>query len=278
MVSRKQHKQQLAQLREQAAKRQKDVSRKIARHEKAGVKLIGSVHDPRGDMARVARYNQRQLEAHINRLDEFMNRRTQFVPGVKGTPISKQVWTNYQRAEAKRNKAEAQRYEQIKNMRLPGRMLNDGSMEPGITIDQRQEGLPGRKSAYGVTDIPHRPVFRMSRNFTDEQAMKILTLDMLNRARPQWIAERAAKEQANWLKMDAGQHQPDMVEAISQLTPFQFDVMWNYTSFATAASSEYEGARKLLNIEEQETSEQIVNARKEMWKYIGWAKEINLGS
>lgn len=244
-----------------------------------GVKLIGSVHDPRGDMARVARYNTKQLENHLTRLDEFMSRQRQFVAGSRGTPISKQVWTNYQRAERKRNMAEAGRYEGFKDIRLPGRELSDGSMEPGQTIAERQEGLPSRKSSYGVTDIPHRPVGRISRGFTDEQAVKILTLDMLNRAKPGWVDKRASREKENFLKMNAGQHTPELEEAISKLSPFQFDVMWNYTPFARAASSEYEGAQAQLSGHEKAfTSDQILNARAEMWKYIGWAKEIDMGS
>ena len=173
-----------------------------------------------------------QLAAQLKRLKEFTSRDTQFVGDVKKRPIPKSEWVEYKAAETVYNKRVAQEFESIKNTVLPS----------GETVGQRAAKMKADHAMAGNPSVtpPHNAWTRQPFNIKNRAALKKLTDDARHKMSPEYDKEELKRQQDEMRQVLAMIKNPELEAGIDALTNRQFNILWNYSSFANEASLWYE--------------------------------------
>ena len=146
----------IAALRATAAAKRKAATRKIARLRRAGVDLAGTEFDPRVAVDRFKKYNTKQLNASIAKMEAFISRTTQFVGDAKGRPIPRHEFNNYKRNIEKQYNAMIDRKRaKVQNLVLPN----------GVTVGERNKRLKEiRRMTTDFDNIERSPADFVSRS------------------------------------------------------------------------------------------------------------------
>lgn len=196
--------------------------------------------------------NTRQLTAYQDRLDNFLNRRTQFYRGLQG-----QVWTARKFRELKFAEERAN-----KELRKVTASLTDLPTPYGVTIGERelQRAISRRspqRERMSATNDPLR-----LRDHTTPQALRNTSpktfQDLLKEAGKRstsgeaYFLSKSAEYKAVYLKMVRSINETRLEEAVKGLSIKQFGILWTRTNFATVVSSAYETISKELGSKEAE--------------------------
>lgn len=265
-------KSELASLRAQVLKRQRDVGRKVSRLGRQGVDVGGTNFDPRRAPENVNRYSERQLRAQLGRLDRFMDRKTQFVGDAKRRPIPRAEWEPFARVQNQYRKFVAARDAGIKDARLPW----------GETVADRQETLTDRSRRRNTRKNnpsarrTHDFIERKPEHIADRNALKTLTRDLKKRMTPKWDREQREKNRDELRQIFEGFNGSkdfDLERDIAALSNRQFDLLWGDTPFATAASLIYEQIQKMLAGKDAASAQEIIDANAaEAKRLVEWVK------
>jgi hypothetical protein len=260
---------ELEQLRALARKRHKAATRKISRLNHAkDVEISGSKFDPRRDLAGLKRYNKAQIMKYIQRLDSFLERGNQFVGDAQKRPIPAKEWQQYKQTERRYNAGVTDLYSDIKNVRLPD----------GRTIDERQRTIKADHPLAGnpSVKVPHSPVVREPWNIASPDKLKGLIKDLKYKMTPAYDKKQLAQDREELKKIMAVIKDPELEATINSLSAKQFNVLWNYTTFATAASLMYEIIQAQLTKHDQAWhAKEIRDSFEEATNLVGWAKTIS---
>ena len=266
---------QLAALRALAKARHRAAGKKVSRIERDNSKpmLRGTAHDPRRDLSKVGKYNARQLETYINKLDIFISRKTQFVSDAYNKPIPIQTWRKWQAAEAARNKRKADLFNKVKDLQLPTGHGTIGELE--------QRTRPSRPEMARPAEVnPYTPSFRKSTSFTSEKSLK----RMLKKAEKQWSSQdikKRTKRARETIKKMAPYFDKDgsLGRRIDKLSDYQLNILWNYTGrFSEQASMKYEMMKNSLSWREQADPSQLEGLDnaidEELDSLVSWAETL----
>ena len=262
---------ELEQRRAEALARHKAATRKVGRLRRNGVDVSGTRLDVRRDPAKIAKYNTRQLDAYINQLNSFVDRKTQYVPDTFGRPMRKAVMDEYKSTERKINKIVNDAYDRIKNINLPGQ---------NRTIDDRMEAItPRHKHAGNAANAPYRPIVRQSKNFLSEKKLKQMIAKNKKKLQTDFLARdlktdlRVIKEMSDTLK------RPDIYRRVKALSPDQFNILFNFWGFIDKISLPYEVAKEDSKSGKSKEWFQphLDRNLKEADRLIGYAEKIQLG-
>lgn len=224
------NKDELNALRAEVRRRHKAATSKVSRLRSRGVELGGTNIDVRRDLSKVKRYNATQLRAYAATLDRFVSRQTAYVPGDKGVPLPAAKWREYKRLERMNNRRTNTEYEKVADTFLP---------TPSIRIRDRRTMLS--QSALGQSaNVPFQEMNRKSTGITNEKALDKIIEQMRDKTRRGYLPEQLAKSREQFMKMLGEIGEQRYLKAASELSDAQFDILWNYTSFATQISSDYE--------------------------------------
>lgn len=116
----------LSALRGIALRKAANATAKIRRLEKTGIRVAGSLYDPRREVENVKRYTRKQLNAYVRNLDEFTSRSTKFVRGAGGAAISKMDMARYEAAQTVYNLTGDRLRARNANLPMPGQDVTVG--------------------------------------------------------------------------------------------------------------------------------------------------------
>ena len=231
-----------------------------------GVEIGGTKHDVRRDPSKIKRYTSAQLKAYDAVLTGFNSRQNGFVAGHKGAILTAADVKAYRRVEAIHNKIGAKVDAEVGGVYVP---------IAGRTIAERDMDMQSKR-ARGQGGATHRPYTQVKRNManvTGTEALHALTKQMERKVQADYVPKeikRGRKELKMMLK-DIGATQ--LMKMADTLTDAQFNVLWNYTKFASSISSAYEtitaknteGANK----DSQNTYEDQIEDAKELLDWAG---------
>lgn len=218
-----------------------------------GVDVRGTNLDPRLPVNAVNKMGTPQLKKYLQSLEAFMSRDNGFVAGAGNTPIPRNEWNNYKRIEKQYNSIGA----------LIMNKIQDIKIDPmNITIGAREKRMiPDKPMDQG--EVVHRPygfIDRKSTKIRDVDALRKLTAALEKKINMDYLPAQiaTARSQAEKLLTTVGNGEfakyvrsPEAnkdikrkkkkgeadAEEVPTLTDSQFNILWNYTHFATAVSA-----------------------------------------
>lgn len=262
---------ELNELRRLARARHRAVTGKISRlKNEVGVPISGTKNDPRRDLSKVKRYTKAQLRTYINQLNSFTPRSVQFVPSATRTPLRADLWKKYKNLESRYNQQINRQFRLVENVYLPAVGQTIGERMAMITPIHRQLTNPAVNS-------PYRPGERSSKNIPSEKALKRLIAEKQQQLRPNYRKRLINDARSQFGKMAMTINRRDLADDIAKLSDAQFEILWNYTPFASAISIEYEVIQAMLsNKEKPYHSDSLRNAVASQKSLIDWAKQADI--
>lgn len=263
---------ELERLRVEARARHRAATRKVSRLKTGrGVNISGTRADPRRDPSRIKSYNSRQLKAYIRDLNQFTDRRVQFVADTRGRPMQASLWRQYKGLEQQYNRVVGERFSRVSDVFLP---------TSGMTLGERMEMTrPEHPQALSpAVNAPYRPPARQPTNIASERALRQLVRDMKERLKPGHFRKLTKDARQQYEQMTHLTRQSDLDKKVRALTDEQFNVLWNFTPFATAESLKYERAKDLLAGKDKPWQSDVIrNAQESANELVAWASQLDLG-
>ena len=207
-------------LRALAKKRQRAVSNKISRiRTQVGAEVKGSTFDPRKSNDDISKMRSRDLERHIAKLNSFMNRKTQFVPGTANVALPRAKWQNVVRVQTPVNQLHNQLSAAFNNIPLPGNKPgspNTIGLRKAMTMPTMQ----------GDANQPFNVSSLDSRTVPSLEALDRLEKRALKQSSPGY-AHRAVKGYRQRVdKALEAMSAEGTREEFNKLSDFQFYAMW----------------------------------------------------
>lgn len=176
----------LDRMRDELRKKRQAASNKIARVKRnTGANVAGTQFDPRRQPGIEKRYNARQLQAHINELNQFLSRGTQFVGLRGGKPAPKGEWNVYKRREAWQEEARAAHDAVMGGLPTP----------TGMTVRQNQAMVP--ESVGSANYGPYRKYDRQPGDVESLSALRKLSDAMAGKTRVNYLPTKIKQGKEN---------------------------------------------------------------------------------
>lgn len=264
---------ELEELRRLARQRHRAVTGKISRlNREANVPLSGTKSDPRRDLSKVKRYTKAQLRTYIEQLNGFNTRSVQFVPSANRTPMRADLWKQYKSLERRYNQQVNDRFESVRDVFLPTVGQTIGERMDMITPVHRQLTNP-------AVNAPYRPAEMNPGNVSSERALERLIRQKRNQLKKSYRKKQIDDARENFAKMADAINRRDIADDVAKLSDARFEVLWNYTPFASAIGIIYEVIMAMLsNKEKPFHSDSLRNAVATQKSLIDWAQQADLGS
>jgi hypothetical protein len=262
-------KDELENLRNVVRKKRSAVTAKENRIKRnTGVDIRGTSEDPRRPINVVDKYNKRQLLTYLSDLTNFMSRSSGFIKSASGGLIPNAKWLEYKKVESEYNRIGALHFKQISDIFIP---------TAGMTINQRDNTLrPDSISAQGdIVVRPYSNIDRSPENIPDVKALERLTATLKKKTEKSYLSDQIkdAREQLSQMLTTIGND--DLKADAASLTDTQFDVLWNYTNFATNVSGIYYIMQKLNgNSNDKWYTSVVEDYASDIGELLTWAKEL----
>jgi len=220
----------------QASKRHRAASQKVSRLKSKDVLISGTKYDPRVAPEKIKRYTSKQLDAYIAKVDSFVSRETQFVAGAKGKPLpatgGRYTWGNYARMQKQLNKDKAKGLADISDIYIPSQ---------GMTVGERVEMSTPKHPVMSppASYAPHIPYSKSSRGIPNEKQLKELVRDMERKQGGAYFEKKHKSQLTAAKKMIKGISNKELAKEFKSLTPWEFNLLWNYTNFAEVTATDY---------------------------------------
>lgn len=264
------------QLFNEAVKRERAASRKINRIRNAnGAKVGGTEFDPRAnDLNLLRTMNGRELRSHIIRLNKFINRGTQFVAGVGGSPISRDRWQVYAGLQESFNAKARAHEEPLSGIQLPGQ---------SGTIGSRNELMqPDNPRLANSTFRTFQPVHRQPFMVTDAKSLEKLIGSMRDKNSRKYFAEAISRKLNSAKALLRGSQLEEFIPELENMSVEQLDLLLNYSTFGDIAADRFaSGTDEEITRDEHDRDYELRNGvdsraadnRDDMERVIQWAKD-----
>ena len=208
----------------------------------------------------------REIRNYVRSMENFINRRNQYVSGAKGTPISKNLWNLYKKAESRANSALEKQNSVFKKIIGPQGISLSEFMES--RKPQHPQMLNEAANAY------YFPLDRTPASFQSEDKLEQAINAMLERAQPNFLSDKIPQYR-NTLEIMAERSGDDEIyELTSNLTDQQLDLLWRATDFMKGLSLVYENYKDRLNSKKSMVpSEAIEKTLDSVYEAIEWASK-----
>lgn len=207
----------LDSLRDEANRKRRAVSSKIARIKKAtGAEIAGTGYDPRREAGAHKRHNRATLNKSIAEMDAFLSRGTQFVGLAGGTPVPRGKWNAYKRNELEAMQVGQRHEDMLSEIPAPHR----GDM----TIGQAKAMVP--KTQGSAVHGPYRRFDRSPQNFESLEGLEDANRQMLNMLNAKFLPTKIAAGKENLKKVLNILGESEAAEDVDSMSAFQFDVLW----------------------------------------------------
>lgn len=246
-------------------------TRKVNRLRQKGVEVSGTRYDVRRDREKISRYNSIQLAAYMDKLNKFVDRKTQFVGDAYKRPVPALVFRRYKSSENILNTTINKAYDRVKNINLPGQ---------DRTIDDRMEAItPKHKHAGNAANSPYKPVVRKPANFVSEKKMREMTAKNKKKLKTDFLAKDLKTDLDVVRQMTDTLGRDDLYKRAKALTKDQFNVLFNFWGFIDKLALPYEVVQAENKTGKDKAWFQVHLDRslKEAEKLLGHAEKIQLG-
>lgn len=253
---------ELERLRAEVRKAQRAATNKVSRLKVQGIDIWRTAADPRRDPRKAKRYNRKQLQAYLNELNTFRSRETRFERPRANVGADAQ-WKVYKRLEHRYNVIARREAAKVDQVTLPGQ---------DATLGARMRELRSQVLRTSGERVRFEGIRRRREDLHSDSAIPKLIVDMQRRVNPRYQEVQLANQRANARKL---LDQSDGVTRgektmMGRLTPYQFNLLWNYTEFPTLISSRYRSQSAGTAVEEALTSEDSSSDIREL---LTWAAE-----
>lgn len=257
----------LDDLRAEVQRRQRAANAKVARLRRKGVILSDTKYDVRREPSNIQRYNARQLESYLGKLNEFTHRSNAFVPGVEGTPIRRSAWNAYARTEREYNKKAEGHYSQVKDTFVPQAGMKIAEFDAGVRSNR-----PGAK---GGVSRPLEPQRRQSFEIMDEKKLAKLRTALEKKTRKEFVPAELKKQRRQMMNAVSEFGDRELTKLAKTLTDEQLDTLWNYTDAPRDLFAGYH-YMKLLAANKADEGQANVheNASYETRAWLEWAASL----
>lgn len=261
---------ELNALRAEVRRRHRAANAKISRLRSRGVELGGTSFDVRRDLSVTRRYTKQQLTGYLQQLNQFTQRTNNFVPDVEGRPIPIAVWRRDQQAVARYNAKGNRMLDKVGNIKLPFSDMN---------ILQRQNQMLNKNVVRANGEAVNSPYAPIKRGTPASlEALMQLTAETERRNSRTYLPGEIAKQREQLASLLTAIGVPDEIERANALTDEQFNVLFNYTSFVTEASQDYEHAQLMAANSAEERDSRVAESRaQEINETITWAGQLSFG-
>lgn len=257
----------LDSLRADIERLRKASTRKVSRiKSNYGALVSGTQFDPRRSPHIENRYNKRQLESYKSQLESFLSRKTQFVGGSGGTPITRQQWERYKDAENQYNARVQSNFAKVADIRFPG---------GGETVDSYMERRTPRhrEMTNPAVNSPYQPVVRRPAGFESGTALGDMIDEMEARLSGEYDRKQLERGRDQFGKMADRLGDDSLRAAVNELSDEQWELLWYYTPFANDVSMHYEFQKVIFSGKDQAVHHKVVeDAKQEYQELIDWAK------
>ena len=256
------------ELRAEVLRRQKSANAKIARLERKGVAISGTVHDVRRSTGNVKRYNSRQLNTYLSELNDFMRRPNQFVAGNEGVPIRAGVWKNFEKIQNEYVSFVTEHYNTVKDTFVP---------RHGMTVgDTDKKMRPKRERGKG--GVP-RPLENFSpiqlSGVMSEEKLRELQTQFSKKLNPDFVPKLVQKQKFQMLQAVQSFGDPVINQMAAELTLHQVDTLWNYTDAPRDLFASYRVQQLLAkNPDDEQAALTLDDDRFEVMEWLKWAKNL----
>lgn len=238
----------------------------MARLRSNGVIVAGSEFDPRRDPAKVSRYNSRQMKSYIRELNEFTNRRNQFVGAADGAAVPLSQWKEFLKVQDEYNKRVASYRQGFENVAIPvkGDDMTIGAFDRKMQPD----------SIFAKGRAAHRPLTPSDSdiaNITGPNSLKDLQKALEKKLKPEYLEEkiRQGREQMQMMLDEIGA--PELNKAVNELNDYQFNILWSEIDLADTISGIYEVMKSQNSRSAAQLSHDKINDAKEL---IEWGTTL----
>lgn len=262
---------ELSELRAMARARHRAATRKISRIKSdTGLPISGTKNDPRRDLSKIKGYTKSQLRSYVSQLNDFNSRSTQFLASATRTPMQADLWKTYKSLEGRYNQRVNAQFAKVQDVFLPAVGQTIGERMAMITPAHRQLTNPAVNS-------PYRPAEMQPRNVKSERALKRLIAQKENQLRASYRRKLIKDARSQFAQMADVINRRDLAKDVSKLSDAQFEVLWNYTPFASAIGINYEVIQAMLsNQEKPYHSDSLRNAVATQKSLIEWARTADI--
>jgi hypothetical protein len=257
----------LDRLRAELKKKRQAVTNKINRVKKStGAVVAGTELDPRRKVGAEKSYNKRQLETHIEQLNDFMRRGNQFVALKGGAPATKGEAYVYERRKAAQQEAKAS-YEAV---------MSKIDTPSGFTALQNvQNTVQGPNQT--VRGPYSMKVSELS-EITSRTALQKLSESLVSQIKPNYLNKAIGSGRDNLNTALKLMGMEEEVTRLDALTDHQFDAFWFGTNIAESVFMKYHTEQdRVANPTKKETWQEV-EAREnveELGNYISWAGTVS---
>ena len=232
---------EIKRLRAELAKRQLAASAKINRLRRVkGVQVAGTEYDPRRDPKSFKR--SRDIKAQLNRLNAFINRRTQFVPLAGGIPAPAEKWKKFHDADMTVVNLSRQDMQAFGNLQVP---------HTGQTIADLEAMMPNKAAG----DSRNRLYDRTPVKSTHVRSVEMLdkwTDQRLKQAKPEYRQDRIDSQRDSMNKMLTEIGDTATKARVAEWTDDQFYVFWSYGHNAENMDLWYRQAKAMAGSREKD--------------------------
>jgi len=266
----------------QALKGSRGATRKISRlKNKVDVYVAGTEFDPRKSPKQLRRYTTKQLEAYNNRVAQFNDRSTQFVPDAHHRPIPAAEFKPLQVAQLERRRHASDQLERKRNILLPGVVDRNGKMQPGTeTIGERRDKMRSDRKMAGNPSVndPYDPKVNKSTDLEGRASIKELTKQAKKQSTKGWDDKELKRQIGEFEQILKRIQDAELAAKVKQMTPGQFKALWNDTGFANDVSQEYEVFRsKVIDEDDKSWYGQLIrDSFQDAHRKADWALQQDL--
>lgn len=232
---------EIKRLRAELAKRQAAATAKIARMKRTkGVQLAGTEYDPRRDPKQFKR--SRDIKRQLDRLNSFIDRRTQFVPLAGGAPAPIAKWKAFHEADMSVVNLTRQDMKALGKMQVP---------HTGQTIEDLEATIPNKAAG----DSRNRLYDRTPVKSTHVRSVEMLdkwTDQRLKQAKPEYRQSRIDSQRDSMNKMLTEIGDTATKARVAEWTDDQFYVFWNYGHNADNMDLWYRQAKAMSGSREKD--------------------------
>lgn len=229
--------------------RQRAAGKKVSRLKSQGVDAKQQGIDPRKPLPLVRRYTAKQLQAHLDRLNTFTSRKTQFMADTHGRLLPPEDVARYKTAERKINAARKKAVDLIGDIKAPG--------AGGLTIAERQKAIGSDRPSARTPVNPFAFEKRTPNSFTSAEALRKITADLEKKLQGDFLGKNLASDRQAAYDMLDILRDTKMKTKIEKMDDFHFNILWNFTKFPRHVSSPYNIAKQLLESKREPWHEKV---------------------
>lgn len=229
--------------RSQARQRHRAATQKVSRLNAKGISVSGSKYDPRVSPEKLKRYNSKQLDSYIAKVEAFVSRETQFVTGAKGAILPRHGqfgWNRVEQMQRALNNEKAKRMKSISGIRIESSGMTVGER---VEMSTPKHPVTSPPSSYA----PHVPFTRTAAGVPSEKQLKKLVKDLEGKQGQAYFDRKYESQHKAARKMVAGIRNRKLSTEFKDLNPTEFNLLWNYTNFSEVTSLDYVIRKKMFH-------------------------------